>query len=156
MREDAPESFLDVFKALDASHVRYVAVSGVVVVLRGYVRAIADLDLVVDPEPANAALAVQTLLQLSFAPSIPVPIQALTVLRMFDPSQREVDLFFRYHIPFGQLWASSELLTVSCHPVRAASLDHLLQVKRLLSRPHDLLDVQALAVTPTQNPRDSM
>jgi hypothetical protein len=144
MREDTPESFLDVFQALDAHDIRYVAVSGVVVVLRGHLRAIADLDIVVDPAPPNADDAVQALLELSFAPSIPLPIQTLTVLRMFDPSQREVDIFFRYHIPFGQLWASSELLAVGGHPVRAASLDHLLQVKRLLSRPHDLLDVQAL------------
>ena len=144
MREDTPESFLDVFQALDADHVRYVAVGGVVVVLRGYVRAIADLDLVVDPESPNASRAVRTLLKLSFVPSIPLPIRALTVLRTFDPSQREVDLFFRCHIPFEQLWAGSELLTVRDCPVRAASLDHLLEVKRLLARPHDLLDVEVL------------
>jgi hypothetical protein len=144
MREDTPQSFLDVFAALDRQGVRCVVVGGAAVVFHGHVRPIADLDLVVAPERGSAEHAVQTLIDLSFFPSILVPIQALTVLRLFDPSQREVDLFFRYHIPFDQLWASSVLLQVGGHPVRIASLDHLLKVKRLTGRPHDLLDVQAL------------
>jgi hypothetical protein len=144
MREDTPHSFLDVFHALDASHVRYVTVSGVAVVLRGRVRTVADLDIVVDPAPESAAHAVRSLMALSFAPSIPLPLQILTVLRMFDPSQREVDVFLRYYIAFDEVWAQSELLSVGGHPVRVASLAHLLQVKRLLARPHDLLDVEAL------------
>jgi hypothetical protein len=149
MREDTPLSFLDVFQALDAGHVRYVTVSGVAVVLRGRVRTVADLDIVVDPAPESAAHAMRTLMALSFAPSIPLPLHALTVLRMFDPSQREVDVFLRYYIAFDEVWAQSELLSVSGHPVRVASLGHLLHVKRLLARPHDLLDVEALMNGPT-------
>jgi hypothetical protein len=121
-----------------------VTVSGVAVVLRGRVRTVADLDIVVDPAPESAAHAVRTLMALSFAPSIPLPLHALTVVRMFDPSQREVDVFLRYYVAFDELWAQSELLSVGDHPVRIASLDHLLHVKRLLGRPHDLRDVEAL------------
>jgi hypothetical protein len=149
MREDTPQSFLDVFQALETSQVRYVTVSGVAVVLRGRIRTIADLDIVVDPAPESAAHAVRTLMALSFAPSIPLPLHALTVLRMFDPSQREVDVFVRYPIAFDQLWERSEMLRVGGHPVRVASLDHLLHVKRLVARPHDLLDVEALVNAPT-------
>jgi hypothetical protein len=148
MREDTPQSFLDVFQALDTGGVRYVAVSGVAVVLRGRVRTVADLDIVVGGDPATAAHAVHTLMTLAFAPSIPLPLRDLTVLRMFDPSQREVDVFLRYSIPFDQLWEQSTLMAVGDHPVRVASLAHLLHVKRLQARPHDLLDVQALVNAP--------
>jgi hypothetical protein len=143
MREDLGR-YLDVFQALDTQGVRYVAVGGVAVVLRGHVRPVADLDLVVDPEPAASAHAVRTLLALAFVPSIPLPLHLVTVLRMFDASRREIDLFSRYHVPFAALWTHSDLLPVAGCPVRIASLDHTLQVKRLLGRPDDLLDVEGL------------
>lgn len=144
MRDDTPRSFLDVFEALERNRVRYVVVSGVAVVLRGHCRPVADLDLVVPAEPLAAGHAVRTLQALGFAPSLPLPIHALTVLRMFDASQREVDVFYRYHVPFEHLWAESELLRVAERPLRVAALEHVVQVKRLLGRPHDLCDVRAL------------
>jgi hypothetical protein len=81
---------------------------------------------------------------LGFVPSIPLPLSALTVLRMFDQSQREVDVFVRYHIPFAELWASSEHVCVGHSVARVASLEHLLRAKRINGRPHDLLDVEGL------------
>ncbi len=65
-------------------------------------------------------------------------------MRMFDVSQREVDVFVRYHIPFNELWASSEQKLVGNSVVRIASIEHLLRAKRITGRPHDLLDIEGL------------
>ena len=138
------ETYGDVFDRLERDHVRYVVVSGVAVVLHGHVRPIADLDLVIDPAPDEAGRAMRALNALGFVPSVPLPLSLLSVLRMFDQSQREVDVFVRYHIPFDELWASSERLRVGNGAARVVSLEHLLRAKRITGREHDLLDIEGL------------
>jgi hypothetical protein len=71
-------------------------------------------------------------------------MSAVTVMRLFDPAQREVDAFVRYAVPFAELWADSSPLVVEDHRLRVISRDHLLRVKRGQGRPHDLSDVAGL------------
>jgi hypothetical protein len=133
-----------VFERFGRDGVRYVVVSGVAVVLRGHARPVADLDVVIDPAPDESLRAMRALGGLGFVPSLPLPLSMLTVLRLFDRTGREVDLFVRYHIPFAELWASSELIRVGACPARVVSLEHLLRAKRINGRPHDLSDIEAL------------
>ena len=140
----SPEIYCDVFDGLEHGGVRYVVISGIAVVLHGHVRPVADLDIVIDPAPEEAQRALYALAQRGFAPSIPLPLSMLSVLRMFDHSRREVDVFVRYHIPFNDLWAESKHMRVGDSLVRVASLEHLLRAKRITGRPHDLLDIEGL------------
>lgn len=137
-------TFTDVFGALERNSVPYVVVSGVAVVLHGHIRPVYDLDIVIASTPDEQNRALQTLMYAGFVPSIPVPLNLLTVLRMFDESAREVDVFVRYHIPFDELWANSLERRVGDQVARVASLEHLLRAKRITGRPHDLEDVYAL------------
>jgi hypothetical protein len=139
-----PEIYSDVFDLLESRSVRYVVVSGVAVVLHGHVRPVLDLDIVIDSTPEQANRAMQALALAGFAPSIPLPLSLLTVLRMFDQSEREVDVFVRYHIPFAELWGSSVPIAVGDRGARVASLEHLLRAKRITGRPHDLMDIEGL------------
>jgi predicted nucleotidyltransferase len=129
---------------LEAAHVRYVVVSGNAVVLRGFVRPIVDLDIVIGSAPDEVDRAMNALMLAGFVPSLPLPMSAVTVMRMFDPSQREVDVFVRYQVPFEELWAGSEHVRVGDSVVRVMSLDHLLRVKAINRRPHDLSDIDGL------------
>jgi hypothetical protein len=129
-----PAAYRHLFDALEQAEVRYVIVGGVAVVLHGYVRPVADLDLVVDATPLEAQRAMQTLLRAGFVPSVPLPLFALTVQRMFDAARREIDVFVRYPIPFPELWAASERRPVGGTAVRVASIDHLLRAKHFFSR----------------------
>jgi hypothetical protein len=139
-----PELFSDVFDQLERDHVRYVVVSGVAVVLHGHTRPLIDLDIVIDPFPQESERAMHALTFAGFVPSIPLPLSMVTVLRMFDQRQREVDVFVRYPIPFDELWSSSVPMNVGSSIARVASLDHLLRAKRTMGRPHDLLDIEGL------------
>jgi hypothetical protein len=139
-----PATFSDVFNLLERANVRYVVVSGVAVVLRGYDRPIADLDIVISAQPGEPERAQHALMLGGFVPSIPVPLAMLRVLRMFDRSAREVDVFVRYHFPFDELLADSEMMNVGAGSIRVASLEHLLAAKKITGRPHDLEDVAAL------------
>ncbi|HEV7797654.1 MAG TPA: hypothetical protein VGO73_05840 [Pyrinomonadaceae bacterium] len=139
-----PAAYSDVFELLDRHNIRGVVVSGVAVVLHGHLRPVFDLDIVVASTPDEQNRALQALMLAGFMPSIPVPLNLLTVLRMFDQREREIDVFMKYHIPFNELWADSAQIRVGDSMVRIASLEHLLRAKRMVGRPHDLLDVEGL------------
>ncbi|MDE1846414.1 MAG: hypothetical protein KGH53_04020, partial [Candidatus Micrarchaeota archaeon] len=64
--------FEPIFEALEKSGVRYVVVGGVAVVLHGYARLTADLDLVVDWNSGAAAKIVAALSGLGLKPRAPV------------------------------------------------------------------------------------
>jgi len=136
--------YSDVFDRLERDNVRYVVVSGVAVVLHGYPRPIADLDIVIDRTPDQARHAMRALAARGFVPTIPLPLEAVTVLRMFDPQNREVDVFVRYHIPFEELWSDSQRVQVGDSITRVVSLEHLIRAKRVTGRAHDLQDIEGL------------
>ncbi|MBI5500125.1 MAG: hypothetical protein HY907_07765 [Deltaproteobacteria bacterium] len=58
--------------ALNRGGVRYVIVGGLATVLHGFPRLTADIDLVVDLQPAEARRAIEALLRLGFRPRPPV------------------------------------------------------------------------------------
>jgi hypothetical protein len=143
------EAYGDVFDQLERERVRYVVVSGVAVVLHGFVRPTIDLDIVISAAVDETRCVMHALNTLGFVPSIPLPLSLVTVMRMFDSAQREVDVFVRYHIPFEELWASSERVHVGQSVARVASLEHLLRAKRINGRAHDLLDIEGLLALET-------
>src|SRR5438874_6431394 len=103
--------------AVTVAGVRYVVVGGVAVVLHGYLRATADLDLVLAMDEQNLQKALRTFGDIGFHPRAPVPLMAFA-----DASQRgrwideknlqvfslwhskmpgfEVDLFVEPPLPF--------------------------------------------------------
>lgn len=140
----SPQNYIDVFDQLEGDEIRYVVISGVAVVLHGYIRPILDLDLVIDSAPNEAQRTMLTLTKSGFVPSLPLPLSTLIVLRMFDSLRREVDVFVRYHIPFEELWRDSQIVEIGDSKVRVASLEHVIRAKQVTRRRHDLLDVEGL------------
>ncbi len=91
-------------------------VSGVAVVPHGHDRSVFDLDIVIASAPDEQERALQALMRAGFVPSIPLPLNLLTVLRMFDQTAREVDVFVNYHIPFNE--TLGQLAGDACRRVR--------------------------------------
>lgn len=138
----SPATYSDVFHRLEGDGIRYVVVSGMAVYLHGYERLVADLDIVIPPGEADRAM--RTLMLAGFVPSVPLPLSMLTVMRMFDAEQREIDLFVRYMIPFDELWKDSCHVRVENSVARVMSLEHLLKERRARARAGDLQDVEGL------------
>jgi hypothetical protein len=153
--------FEPIFRALDTAGVRYVTVGGVAVVLHGYARLTADLDLAVDLAAEPAAAAIEALTSIGLHPRAPVDArdfadasarrrwseqQGMTVFSMWDPNDplRSVDLFVANPIDFEDLWTRSEVVDLAGTPARIASIPDLIRLKKIAARPLDLDDIQAL------------
>ena len=153
--------FEPIFEALNNNDVRYVVVGGVATVLHGYPRLTADVDLIVDLDPAAALNAMRALSALGLRPRAPVPIEAfadseireswirekgMRVFSLWDPSTplREVDVFVETPVPFLDLWSRSEVVNLHSTWVRVASIPDLIFLKSLAGRPEDLQDIEAL------------
>lgn len=132
-----PEAFCDVIEFLNRENVRYVVVGSVALVLHGADQDIADLDIVVDPSPHEAQRCLHALALAGFIPSIslPLPLHVLTVVRFFDQSTREVDVFVRNRDLFVELWSNSKLVPVGNQTTRIAGLEQLVQMKRIYNEP---------------------
>ena len=156
-----PTDFLRVFKALQDSGVRYVLVGGLAVLLHGVDRLTADIDLVIDLAPDEAAKAIDVLLALGLKAAAPVNPRefadpavrrrwreesALMVLSFWDPQNScpTVDLFAEYPMEFESLFANSLTVPLAGTDVRIASIAHLIDIKRVAGRPRDLEDVVRL------------
>lgn len=153
--------FEPIFAALNAAGSRFVVVGGVAVVLQGYARLTADLDLVIDLDPEPAHRALDALSALGFEPRAPVPAEQLA-----DPERRRqwieekgmevfslyardnplltVDLFVEPPLPFVELWSQADRVRIGEVEVRVASIPHLVQMKQRAGRPQDCEDIARL------------
>lgn len=153
--------FEPIFEALNSAQVRYIVVGGVATVLHGFARLTADLDLIVDLEPAEARKAIATLSALGLRPRAPVKAESfadpavrtewietkgMRVLSFWDPQVplREVDVLAESPIAFEDLWARSKIVVLSTTSVRVVSIRDLITLKSVAGRPQDLQDIEAL------------
>jgi predicted nucleotidyltransferase len=156
-----PTDFLSIFHEFERRNIHYVLVGGLAVLLHGVDRLTADIDLVVDPAPDEAAKAIAALLEMGFKSHAPIePRQfadgavrerwrrgsGMLVLSFWDPENRRptVDLFAEYPMDFAELFKESIVMPLTNTKVRMASLEHLIAIKRAAARPKDLEDVQRL------------
>ena len=148
--------------ALNAVNVRYLVAGGLAVVAHGYVRFTADLDLILDLDPANLRQATAALGRLGYRPRAPVGLEefaepakraqwvrekGLTVFSLFSAEHpaTEVDLFVESPFDFEQAYRASARMEVA--PGISATfigLPDLLYLKQQAGRAQDLLDIDKL------------
>ena len=152
----------EIFAALDSVDARYIVVGGFAVVMHGYFRGTADLDLVVALDAPNCERALQSLADIGMRPRLPVQMaqfadpatradwyenRNMIVFQLWDPvnDQRSVDVFVKEPMPFDAMWADAILKDYDGVPVRIASIRHLIAMKKIAGRPRDLNDIIQLS-----------
>ena len=151
-----------IFGALNGSGARYLVAGGLAVVAHGYVRLTADIDIVLDPDPAALRRAIAALEALGYRPRAPVPFaefadpakrgqwakeKGLTVFSVFSPGHRatEVDLFLESPFDFERAYARAARFQLADGVDGTfVGLEDLIEMKRAAARPQDLEDVESL------------
>lgn len=153
--------YIPLFKALNDANVQYIVVGGIATILHGYVRATADVDLVVDLQVQEATKVVTALTDQGFKPKIPVDAmdfadpekreqwineKGMQVFSMYHPEKTgmTVDLFVEQPIAFNELFERSVLMDLDGVPVRVCSIDDLITMKQQAGRHKDLADIEQL------------
>ncbi len=151
----------EIFKALSNAKVDYVVVGGFAVILHGYLRATADLDLVVGLSAENCKRGLKALSGIGFQPRLPVRLEEfcnpenrrkwieqsnMLVFPLWDPDNplRSLDLFVEEPIEFSQLMDDALIKDVDGVQIRVASVEHLIEMKKAAGRPRDLDDIAKL------------
>ncbi len=152
------ESILD---ALNRARVRYLVVGGVAVVLHGYLRTTADLDLVIQLERENVRRAMSALSELQYRPRAPVPAEAfaehsvreqwirekgLQVFSLWSPVHPtlEIDLFVSEPFDFDAVYSRALRVPLEKTEVIVLALEDLIALKKRVGRPRDQEDIAAL------------
>ncbi len=150
-----------IFAALNDADVDYVVVGGLAVILHGYLRATADLDLAIGLSPDNARRGMDALGSIGLQPRLPVSLDDfnnadmradwlhnhnMPVFPLWDPANpiRSVDVFIDEPVEFGDLLADAVNKDIQSLKVRIASIPHLIEMKQRAGRARDLEDIDKL------------
>jgi predicted nucleotidyltransferase len=151
----------NLLKALEENHIRYLVVGGVAVILHGFVRATADLDLFVGLEPENVDAFLGLMKTRGYKPKAPVSMddfrvpeirkkwkndKGMIVFSFFHPqrSQELIDIFTEETIPFEEAYKRRVTVPMGTTQISVASREDLITLKQKAGRPQDLQDIQAL------------
>jgi hypothetical protein len=159
----SPETsdFDAVFAALAQGRVRYLVVGGVAVVLHGYPRFTADLDLMLALDQANVRAAIAALSSLGYRPRAPVAAmdladpekrrewiedKGLVVLSLWSPERpaTDIDLFVVEPLPFEPAYARAVQVSLGPVAARVAAIPDLIRLKQQAGRPQDRDDIERL------------
>jgi hypothetical protein len=152
---------LDLLVKLQQAEVDFVLVGGLAVQLHGFMRMTYDVDLVLAMNDENLVKFIDVAKGQGLAPVIPVPIDSLKNAALIDQWHREkgmlafalrepsvagsvIDVLVRPDVSFERLSADATEAEFMGKRIRIASIDHLLEMKRVANRPKDLLDITAL------------
>jgi len=153
--------FLPLFKSLNDANVQYIVVGGIATILHGYVRATADIDLVVDLQTEEATKVITVLTEAGYVPKVPVQAiefadaskreqwindKGMQVFSMYQPDNPllTIDLFVKQPIPYSKLYKHSVTMEVEGINIKVCSIDDLIKMKKIAGRPKDLVDIEKL------------
>jgi predicted nucleotidyltransferase len=151
----------DLIGALDRAGIRYCLVGGVAVNLHGVPRLTYDVDLVVAVDPESLRSVRRTLESLGLRCRVPVELESLSdhaerarlrdeknlrAVTFTDPNNplNEVDVLVNLDVDTAGVIDRAELLDADGLPLRVASLEDLIAMKRAAGRDQDLSDVEHL------------
>lgn len=147
-----------VFKALNKARIKYAVAGGVAVVLHGYVRFTADLDLIIHLEPQNIDKFFDALSGLGYRPKLPatkeqfmdkqnraewITSKGMVVFSFWHPKEplKHIDLFIKEPIRFDLISKHLEKIRIRNISVPLLSLAQLVQLKKKAGRDKDKIDI---------------
>jgi hypothetical protein len=139
--------FAEMLSALSEAGVEFLVVGAHALAAHGAPRATGDLDVWVNPTPANAHRVIRALTAFG-APLHDLTLDDLiksdTVFQIGVPPSRVDILTGITGVPFDEAWPRRVALDVEGTAVLVISREDFIRNKRATGRPKDLVDIQAL------------
>lgn len=151
-----PPEWNEFIGLLCAARVRFLIVGAHALAVHARPRATGDLDLFVDPTPANAARLASALASFGFATLARETKQLATPDRMVTlgrPPLRIDVMTSISGVSFDQAWRGRKVVRFGTHRVGVLGRTDLARNKRASGRPQDLVDLQSLRSAPREKPR---
>jgi predicted nucleotidyltransferase len=153
--------YQELLQSLEKNHVRYLVVGGVAVVLHGFLRATADLDLLIALDSKNVEAFIKLMKQRGYRPKAPVCLddfrseekrlswkneKNMRVFSLIHPQHHEelIDIFIEEPISFEEVYARRVLIPLGKFKASVASSEDLITLKQKAGRSQDLQDIEAL------------
>ncbi len=150
--------YLEVLLALDRVDVKFLLVGGLAVAFHGYARYTADMDLWVEPDPANMNRLYTALAELGYPASMVNQIKRTrnlnnpTPIKLQDDKNRlKIDLMtyiFQSKVSWQECYDSADTMALSSINVPVVNIERLIDLKentnRLDNSMKDLVDAQEL------------
>lgn len=151
----------EVFRALNNAKVKYAVAGGVAVVLHGYVRFTADLDLIVRLEEKNIDRFFHALTKLEYRPVVPVTKEqfkvvqnrrdwiknkGMVVFSFWHPKDplKHIDIFVEEPIKFDLIAKNIKKVKAGNLIIPLLAIKQLIQLKEKSARDRDIIDISNL------------
>jgi hypothetical protein len=160
--------YLDLFRCLHGRKVRYLLAGGLAMNLHGVPRTTMDIDLVVALDADNLQLFIECASELGLKPHAPVPLEALgdaDLRRSWieqkhliafalggAPGTPTVDVLLQHALDFDRAFEHALVQEVEQVPIRIASLEDMISLKRNTGRRQDEDDIEHLLRIKGQRP----
>ncbi len=148
---------------MNKAKVKYLVAGGIGVVLHGFPRFTADLDLIIHLEEKNIGRFFDTLAGLGYRPRLPLTKEQfenrnnrnewlknknMMVFSFFHlkESFKTVDLFVKEPIRFELMAKEAAKIKIKGITIPVLSIKHLIRLKAKAGRPEDLVDIANLKV----------
>lgn len=140
------QQHLDIYRSLNAQHVKYLVIGGMAAILYGSPRMTKDLDLFIEASSDNARKLLKALKAAGLGTAMlttPEKILANEVTILQDYCR--LDILTRIKgLTFAEAWPRRVIKSIHEVRVPTVALDHLIDSKRAVGRPIDVQDVIAL------------
>ena len=144
----------DLLRELTEQKVRFVVAGGVAAVLHGVERTTLDLDIALEMSHENIERFAKAVSTLGLRPLVPVPVEVLCdplavrtmveeknaiVFVLADPAMplRKVDVFLTSELSYENLMTDAVSVELPGIPLRIASVERLIALKRAVDPPRD-------------------
>ncbi|MCB0318831.1 MAG: nucleotidyl transferase AbiEii/AbiGii toxin family protein, partial [Bdellovibrionales bacterium] len=150
-----------ILEQLEKNNCSYLIVGGLAVVLHGRARLTTDIDLIIALDKENCLKVLNCLEELGFKSRIPVnpknfadanirrnwiEEKGLTVMSFYSENDPliSVDLFVEHPLDYAEMQKRAVYKDLGEINVLVASIDDIIELKKISGRPKDLDDIEAL------------
>lgn len=147
--------------AFSKAGARYLVIGGIALAFHDFPRSTFDLDIMPDLNSENLGIISETCLSMGYSPRIRVPIEdlknpmkreywikeknmrAFTFINLKE-SMNSIDLMIYYPLDFEECFKRRVSVNMSGVEVYVAGIEDLAALKRISTRPQDIIDTAAL------------